>query len=53
MNKNNNEIYIENLNELEVDDLIYALDNSSRYSVYEICNNDQDNEKNIIIKIFK
>lgn len=50
----NDEIYFDLNNEISIDDLIYAIDNSSKYHFYEIDeNNNSNNEKNILIKIRK
>lgn len=51
----NDEINFNILDEISVSELIYALDNSKDFSLFEINENDQENtdEKNILIKITK
>lgn len=50
----NDEINFDLNNEISVDDLIYEIDNSSKYCFYEINeSNNSNNEKNILIKIKK
>ncbi|MBR2999285.1 MAG: hypothetical protein IKG09_01100 [Mycoplasmataceae bacterium] len=51
----NDEIYFDLNNEISIDDLVYAIDNSYKYHFYEINENNSstNNEKNILIKIRK
>ncbi|MBR3571481.1 MAG: hypothetical protein IKL15_02310 [Mycoplasmataceae bacterium] len=51
----NDEIYFDLNNEISIDDLVYAIDNSYKYQFYEINENNSstNNEKNILIKIRK
>ena len=49
----NDVIDFESINEISVDDLIYAIDKSNDFSIYEINENEISDEKNILIRIYK
>ena len=49
----NDEIHIDYTDEISVNDLIFALDNSKKFELFEINNNETEQEKNILITIEK
>lgn len=50
---NKREIVYDYLNEISIKELIYAIDKSIDYSLYEINEDESNSEKNILIKLNK